>query len=421
MTAPGVALPAAGSTSWYTHYTQLDTITRSVTPANNNRVAFMGDSITALNGTGDNVTTFEGSHDNYSSILPTLSGGRMQWGRSFATGGLTISEIRDIVLPRLLAIPTAQLPGTCVILGGTNDGLTSLSASISALTDIATTLRNNLIRPVLCTIPPRSDSTGANTAANQLNARIVGLARKLGIPLLDFHAALVDGTTGGFISGMHVGDGVHPMPSGMMAMAQAAIDGGILNWLPPWDPYLVRATADTTDLFAGAGLFLTDTAGIANGWTGASTTGTATYAAVTPTVGDDCLGRWQRVTRAAAGGTGYTFLQISIPISGVASVGDLLSLDARIRWSGISDSGIAVGGNGPQIGLYFRDAGASNLDAIDFACSRDITGVVHLDRRVPTSTTTVLASIALPGPTSGTAVYDIGQLTLRNWTSIGLA
>lgn len=429
MTAPGVSLPGSGSTSWYSHYTQLDTLTRSSAVANANRVAFLGDSITALNGTGDNVTTFEGTNDNWSSLLPVLSGGRIQWGRSFATGGLMLSEIRDIVLPRLLAQPAAQLPGTCVVLGGTNDagaagGTFSLTTSISALTDIITSLRNALIRPVLCTVPPRGDSSSANQNANRLNAAIIGLARKLGLPLLDHHSALVSASTGAFASGMDYGDGVHPSAAGMMAMAQAAIDDGFDTWLPPWSPPLVRTTVDPVDLAAGQGLFLTDTNadGLGNGWSSFTSGGTATATAsiVAPTAGDNNLGQWQRFVRSTPAQAGTIFYQLFIPTSGVAATGDLLSLDARIRWTGLTGAGFSST-NSPRISLAFRDSGNGGLDALQFGATRDLTGVLHLDRRVPASSANIVIDIAFPGPSAGSPTLDFGQVTIRNLTALGLA
>lgn len=427
MTAP-VSLPASGSTSWYSHYTQLDTLTRRASQANVNRVAFLGDSITALNSTGDNVTSFEGTHDNYSSMFPVLTNGRAVYARSFATGGLALSELRDTVLPRLLARPTAELPGTCVILGGTNDagqaaGTFNASASISALTDIITSLRNALIRPVLCTLPPRGDSSTANQNAQQLNVRIGGLARTQGLPLVDLHSVLADGSTGGYLTAYNSGDGVHPNPAGMMAMAQEVVDAGVESWLPPWSPYLVRAANDPVDLGSGWGLFLTDSNadGLADNWSSNFTDGgvTVTNSRVTPTAGDGNLGMWQRFTRAAAGGTGTAYYQKFVTSGFV--VGDLLSLDLNIRWAGISGSGITTGGSAPRVAISFRDSGNNPLDSMEFGCSRDIAGVVHLERRVPTSTSYALLDMAFPGPTSGTATYDIGQVTVRNLTALGLA
>lgn len=416
-----VPLPASGSTNWYSHYQRMDTLSKESTFRNANRVAFLGDSITSINGTGDNVSAFEGSHDNWSTLLPTMSGGRMQWARSFATGGLTSPEIRDVVLPRLLAVPAAQLPGTVIILGGTNDvgvGVTQ-AATITALTDIINTLRANEIRPVLCTVPPRGDDTTANQNANRLNAMINGLARQLGAPLIDMYGALIDSATGGFVTGTDIGDGVHPNVIGMMMMAQAGIDSGVLEWLPPWEPPLVKTTADTADLTSGWGLFLTGGGGYGASWDNifTSDSSSATGELITPTAGDGCFGQWQRVTRPP--GVGRTYLQKYVTTG--FSAGDLISMDVRIRYSGLNGSGINAGGSGPGIGLGFRNSSNATLDVIDFACSRDITGVVHLERRVPATTTTIVLDFGWPGPTTGTAIYDIGQVTARNLTTLGLA
>ena len=98
---------------------------------------------------------------------------------------------------QMLARFPQQIPGhsTVVILGGTNDTLLGIDPAITVanLDRMLTLAHSDGIAPVLAEIPPIYRDRGKYLpTVDRLNAAIVQLARKRHVPLVDFHAALLN-------------------------------------------------------------------------------------------------------------------------------------------------------------------------------------------------------------------------------------
>jgi lysophospholipase L1-like esterase len=387
--------------------------------SSSNRVAFLGDSITGQNGSGIVDTGFEVSGNNYSCFISAIANGRIQYGRAFSTGGFTLAQMRDTLLPLILAQPAATKPGSVVILGGMNDaglGTFNVNTSITALTDIATQLTASNIQPVLCTVPPRGDDTAARGRVQLLNAHIARLALRSGWPLLDFYAAVVDPITGAAQTAFNL-DNIHPTPAGMMAMATHQ---SVTNWiatLPSWQTPMAKNENDAYNQTGAYGLFRTDTNsdGVADGWASGGA-GTSTLSLVTPGANDDCAGNWQRVTVTSADTASSKYLQCVLGYTAGYAVGDLMAMTCRIRWSGIAGF---PNNQGPTINFTMRNGGSPS--EAGFFSGRDVTGVVYVERRITTSNTAFAVTLGYSKPSTGTMILDIGQVTVRNLTQMGLA
>ncbi len=125
----------------------------------------------------------------------------------------------------------ALKPASVIILGGTNDlrcyvgdpstieasALRRISDNLTAMADIAF---GRHIRFAFCTLPPVGgdpEIVARDPAAILLvNRFIKKLSRERGSPVIDYHAALADGS--GALKLQLSDDGVHPNPAGYAAM-----------------------------------------------------------------------------------------------------------------------------------------------------------------------------------------------------------
>lgn len=191
--------------------------------------------------------------------------GRFAAGGIAATSGFTTAQMVATHLPQVLATSWDY----CIVGEATNDLLTGVSIATTRanLTTIINALMAKGIVPILSTTPPNdSYKTGAGlTWLTQLNEWIKARARALRIPVVDYHTALVDPASNGFVaSPSYTTDGTHPNAQGCKAMADALVD--VLAAIPAharsplqgsYNPNLLIPDAVTTsagsDKMAGSG------------------------------------------------------------------------------------------------------------------------------------------------------------------------
>ncbi len=178
--------------------------------AGENRVVFMGDSIT------------EGWHLDNS--FP---------GKPYINRGISGQTTPQMVL-RFRQDVIALNPKVVVILGGTNDvagntGPETLEEIEGYLTSMAELAAANHIRVVLCSILPAFDypwKPGLTPAPKILaiNAWMKAYAAEKGHVYVDYHAAMKDARDG--LPAALSRDGVHPLPAGYAVMAPL-VEAGI--------------------------------------------------------------------------------------------------------------------------------------------------------------------------------------------------
>ena len=124
-------------------------------------------------------------------------------------------------------------PQVAVICGGTNDlaqntGYISLEHILDNIQSMAELARANGIRPVLCSVLPAGDfpwRPGLEPAQKivRLNAMIRAYAEREGIPYVDYHAALDNGSGG--LDARISRDGCHPTLYGYTLMEPMVVEG----------------------------------------------------------------------------------------------------------------------------------------------------------------------------------------------------
>lgn len=179
------------------------------------RVVFMGDSITDIWGRGVKAPFFPGK--------PYLNRG---------ISGQTTAQMLLRFYPDVVELK----PKAVVILAGTNDiggnlgavSLESIEQNLAAMTDIA---RANGIKVVLASLTPVCDYHRPQTAQrppeeiNKLNRWIKAYTERQHYVYLDYFSATVDDQ--GFFKAQITNDGLHPNEAGyeiMGPLAQKAID-----------------------------------------------------------------------------------------------------------------------------------------------------------------------------------------------------
>lgn len=164
----------------------------------------------------------------YQSALGTAlmrTKGRFCAGGVAATSGYTTAQMVSTHLPQVLLTNWDY----CIVGEATNDLLTGVAIATTKanLTTIINALLAKGITPILSTTPPQdSNKTGAGlTWLTQLNEWIKAQARTLRIPIVDYHTALVDPVSNGYVaSPSYTTDGTHPNANGCKVMADALVD-----------------------------------------------------------------------------------------------------------------------------------------------------------------------------------------------------
>ena len=187
--------------------------------AGENRVVFMGDSITQL----WNIEGPEGSFPGKPYINRGISGQ--------TTPQMVLRFRQDIIQLK---------PKVVVILAGINDiagntgpeTLEQIESNLASMADLATT---NQIRVVLCSVLPAFDfpwNPGMTSAPKvlALNEWIKAYAAQKGYVYVDYHTAMKDQRDG--LPPALSKDGVHPLPAGyaiMTPLAEAGIEKALGN------------------------------------------------------------------------------------------------------------------------------------------------------------------------------------------------
>ncbi|HHQ5719969.1 TPA: SGNH/GDSL hydrolase family protein [Klebsiella variicola subsp. variicola] len=257
-------------------------------PLSNHRGPMKGD-IFAI---GDSITAYgvawSGANASGTSYAPCLNdqswhewaslmtNGRIHLTGISATGGYTVTQVKNVHLP----IAIAANPTFCVVMCGRNDvvqGINIDTVTIPAYRTIFLRLRQAGIIPVVCTMSAQGNS-GDNTrriAEHKLNAWLRAYANEKSLPLVDLHRYTVDPLTGDWIAGYNQ-DVSHPNGTGAKAMGQALVDG-LKDWTSPVWPARADeqlAAGLTRNLITNA-LFLNNTGTNPSDWT-VTTAGTAT-------------------------------------------------------------------------------------------------------------------------------------------------
>ena len=183
----------------------------ATSPAEANRVVFMGDSITDGWGRGNNGSVF----------FP---------GKPYVNRGISGQTTAQMLL-RYYPDVIALQPKAVVILAGTNDiggnlgpvSMESVEQNLAAMADMA---RANNIKVVLASLTPVCDYHRPQTATRppekilDLNRWIKAYAASHGMVYLDYYSATVDAK--GFFKAEITGDGLHPNAAGYEIMGPLA-------------------------------------------------------------------------------------------------------------------------------------------------------------------------------------------------------
>lgn len=388
-------------------------------------IACLGDSITAAYGNGDVRRTHEGylSHACWANAqMPPMRG---NFGGSGA--GYTLSQISTILLPFLLAV--SPRPAFCVIHGGTNDAGAnsgvgfSVSSCIATISSMATQLRAIGIMPMLSSCIPRGDNATVNQNIGKLNRAIWKLAIENGYHFIDFHRAVCNVSTGGFIAGYSQTDLIHPSYLGVKKMSlplTAALAAMPASYVMP-----TRAThrQDPTNLLTPDGHFQVDTNadGIGDGWTSFSGTG-MTFSITTDA---DTITKWQKISVPNTG-TGNALLQKSV--ASVANVGDTMEVTCRVQTTGFESTLVAPaapgsGGTGAVWGVTLTAAGATQDIEAAYAIHTDQADGTVYARGIWSAgaASTIKVNLFINGqPATGTVTAQFTEVCVRNLTTLGL-
>jgi lysophospholipase L1-like esterase len=181
--------------------------------AGENRVVFMGDSITDSWGRGP-----------YTSSAPFFT------GKPYINRGISGQTTAQMLL-RFYPDVIAHKPKAVVFLAGTNDiagnlgavSMESIQNNLAAMADIA---RANGIKVVLGSVLPVCDYHRPQTAnrppekIKALNEFLKAQAAKHGYVYLDYYTLMLDDK--GFLKAELTGDGLHPNAAGYAVMAPLA-------------------------------------------------------------------------------------------------------------------------------------------------------------------------------------------------------
>lgn len=233
----------------------VDLIRRSNKAApTNNRIAFLGDSITAQgvdNGSISGTTAVRNMNRGMTYWVPFLTGQRfrstqaLNFGISGQTSGQIAARVGDVV---------ASGAGVCVVLAGTNDvGSNNYATTTANLTAIYQALADANILIVALPILNRTLTTSADYGfINRINHWMAAQAQVF--PNFRFVDPYLFGDPYSLTFGPKTGftyDGLHPTAIGMRYIAKAVAD--YLNTLLPPLPRAVRDVNDFSSVSNPAG------------------------------------------------------------------------------------------------------------------------------------------------------------------------
>lgn len=374
-----------------------------------------------ITGVGDSITSNVGNYpllsdEGYLAWLVHRLGSRLQYVERAGAGGYTTAQI----LAELVPLAIARQPTYAVVCAGTNDISqdVTLAMMMANYTAICARLRAAGIIPVCTTVPPVSTgSTARTTRLIQFNTWIARHARQMGYLFVNTHAALIDPSTGTYVS-TYTDDGTHPNPAGAKIMGYAIADA-IAPLLPVWSPPLVASNTDLSDghMAPTFGTGFTDAGG--DSLPDASSPRTGLFfqsgqsdASLSYINRNGSSDRWLTIQRT--GNTATT----------------------EIRGGGTATSGaIVTAGAKLALGIRFKLTGMGAGNSVDIRCARNtstntlIASVLNgwnadIDETtfygefdVPAGWTGVRWAILIAGPSGPT--LSVAQLTTRDLAAIG--
>lgn len=371
-------------------------------PAGNGTIC-LGDSL-AYGGTYEVSSQLQLGMTSWFTWASHLSGGQIRYVRNAGVNSDTTAQ----ALARIGSDVIAYDPDRCIVCIGTNDlaGINGGSKTFASVkTDyrsIVTALRGNRIDPILCLLPPRNTYLSEWDAFNEWLTRY---AQSTGLKLVDLVTPLIDETTGEMQSA-YTSDGVHFTQAGAKVAGQA-IATSLAKYLPEDYPYITRRSADTANLITN-GTFVGDgnADGIANSWSGAGSGGTVTRSLEADA---NCIGNWSKFDVSVAGQR-----NISQTISDTLwDVGDVLEFSGLATLTPVSGMTLTV--------QVVTTGGGTRSFAAFNQCSETVSAGTRFSFPFTVPSGATLLYIEVINSATGTGVFRVAQMTLRNLTTLGAA
>ena len=423
-----------------------------------NLAIFLGDSITSASETS---SLLGASWPVYASIM---SRQRIQIVRNAGAPGETTTQM----MARFDTDVAAYSPQVVFMAGGTNDigAGTALSTIQANFVSFVTECRAINARPVFCTVSPSGSASPTNRSQQiaRLNQWILDYAAENYIDVVDFYAALVDATTGSFVTAYNSGDNIHPSEAGYAIMGATAATA-MADVLPASKrPLCVSDTDDNNLVTSGCFSTATGTA-LVTPWVDQA--GTPSGSAISYTTESGVPGKLLTITStgtvaARQPGVAFNLGTTTMPATAAGATNFSISVNPFSRGTLFIGSGStfeiakvsSVSGSGPYSvtltrGLaYAHDAGEQVVangavgDVFAYSgvvtntgvainagvqctgpgtqfrpmssLSQDITGGVwYKEFTVPAATTALVATVTAG---TGTGVSSFGQIGLYNLT-----
>lgn len=370
----------------------------TVFPSGNTTV-FLGDSITAF-GNAYETQPSNSYGWGWTAQAVFLSKGRILQVNNAGIPGNTLSQM----LTRFPTDVGAYSPAKVVIAGGTNDipataftaaQLSTATSTLSAIIDAAEAAG---IQPIVATVPPRQDAPAAIHEANAkaLTAAIKTLVASKqtqygNVVLFDIYSVLVNPSTGAYITGYSLADGIHPSVTGATAAAKAFLTATAMQYSS--STYLPWTNSTSANLIPNA-LFVN---AIGSSWSGGY--GTSPAPTVTSVSGDTSIqGNWMRLDfpPATVAGQYYSYNCDNISVT----TGNTYAMAFRFQISGLE-------ANGGSVVITYGYGGPNAA----YAMTEDVTdGTFYLETQA-TSGQMNPGFIVYPGKT-GTVTIKVAQVGL---------
>jgi hypothetical protein len=318
------------------------------------QVAFLGDSLTQF-GINVGATQTQWTNCSYVPWLRWLMGDRMRTSPSLVFG--IASTRTDHLVSTQVPQALAARPDIAVVQHGTNDiGVFTAEQSAANIAAAVAALNAAGIAVVAIALVPQNGWNAARRQqAAEYNRRLWQMSRDPARTLrfVDPNPGFTDYASGNAAAGHLLSDGVHDSPAGALAKAQV-IAAALDDLFPRASDLAISSGSDSYDpvLAPGGDLLvnglMTGTGGtLANGATGAvptgwfggfDATGTSSATLAMGKAADPLIPTLPTATMTL-GGTGdakIAKLDQSIAATTGLAAGDRLTLQAEVRWSGLT-------------------------------------------------------------------------------------
>lgn len=376
----------------------------NVATRNGNTLIVLGDSIAGASTSYTSVT------DSLSWTWPNQVNIRSkQQIRYLYNAGVAGDKCSDM-LTRNQSTVIGKSPAVAALECGTNDVGNSIAFTTTTtnITSILTAWIAAGIKPVLCTIPPRTDSDTYILPILKVNAWIRKYAAANGITLVDFYSILVDPANAHYRAGLAQGDGIHPIASTHTSMADYFISK-VSPLFPSFLPTIAMngAASDTLNMLTNSMFLLGGAA--PTGWSFSGNN--CTHSSVANNVPPG--GNWFQFACTNLGTDEILFDcgPAAGTCSGQWSVGDKLAFSGTINTSGVNAGSLIYTVRVDCLNGTTWQSVPMNQWTIDTS------GTFYMDFIVTTGTTDVRPHLDI---VSGTGTVQIAQWSLVNLTTQGL-